>query len=54
MRDFMHVDDLASALVFLMQHYDEHGHINVGTGHDRSIRATAELIRDTSSIPVGG
>ena len=46
MRDFMHVDDLASASVFLMRHYDAHGHINVGTGHDTSIRSVAETIRD--------
>jgi GDP-L-fucose synthase len=46
MREFLHVDDLADASVFLMDHYDEAGHINVGTGEDCSIRALAELIRE--------
>jgi GDP-L-fucose synthase len=46
MRDFLHVDDLARAAVFLMERYDSHGHINVGTGHDISIRTLAETLRD--------
>ncbi len=45
-REFLHVDDLASACVFLMQNYDAEPHINVGTGEDLSIRELAELIRD--------
>ncbi len=47
MREFLHVDDLADACVFLMEHYDESGHINVGTGQDCSIQELAELVRDT-------
>ena len=35
-REFLHVDDLADACVFLMEHYDEAMHINVGTGEDLS------------------
>ncbi|HUP68529.1 MAG TPA: GDP-L-fucose synthase [Acidimicrobiales bacterium] len=46
MREFLHVDDLADACMFLMENYDQHGHINVGTGEDLSIRALAELVRD--------
>jgi GDP-L-fucose synthase len=46
MREFLHVDDLADACLFLMEHYEEEGHINVGTGADLSIRALAELVRD--------
>ena len=46
MREFLHVDDLADASLFLMDHYDETGHINVGTGDDCSIRALAELVRE--------
>ena len=46
MREFLHVDDLASACLFLMDHYSERGHINVGTGVDLSIRELAETIRD--------
>jgi GDP-L-fucose synthase len=45
-REFLHVDDLADACVFLMDHYDEALHINVGTGEDLSIRELAEQIRD--------
>ena len=44
-REFLHVDDLADACVFLMQHYNEPNHINVGTGEDVSIRELAEMIR---------
>jgi GDP-L-fucose synthase len=46
MREFLHVDDLADACLYLMEHYGEDGHVNVGTGKDRSIRSLAELIRD--------
>lgn len=43
-REFMHVDDVARATVFLMEHYNEPTHINVGTGKDISIRELGELI----------
>lgn len=46
LREFLHVDDLADACLFLMQHVSEPGPINVGTGQDLSIRAVAEQIRD--------
>ncbi len=46
LREFLHVDDLADACLFLMRRYDGVGHINVGTGEDLSIRALAELIRE--------
>ena len=45
-REFLHVDDLASACVFLMENYDGEAHINVGTGEDLSIGELAEMIRD--------
>jgi GDP-L-fucose synthase len=45
-REFLHVDDLADACLFLMEHYDGDDHINVGTGEDLSIRELAEMIRD--------
>jgi len=45
-REFLHVDDLADACVYLMQHYDDAEHINVGTGEDLTIRALAEMVRD--------
>jgi GDP-L-fucose synthase len=44
MREFLHVDDLADACVFLMDHYEGAQHINVGTGEDLSIKALAELV----------
>jgi GDP-L-fucose synthase len=46
MREFLHVDDLADACVFLMEHYSDDSHINVGTGVDLSIRELAEKVRD--------
>ena len=45
-RELLHVDDLADACLFLMEHYSESMHINVGTGEDLSIREIAELTRD--------
>lgn len=45
MREFLHVDDVADACLYLMQHYDEAGHVNVGTGEDLPIRALAETMR---------
>lgn len=46
MREFLHVDDLASACLFLMEHYDEAEHVNVGTGEDCSISELAALVRE--------
>jgi GDP-L-fucose synthase len=46
-REFMHVDDLADAAVFLMERYSEESPINVGTGIDVTIRELAELIAAT-------
>jgi GDP-L-fucose synthase len=43
-REFLHVDDLASAAVFLMQEYDQAEPINVGTGEDISIADLAHLV----------
>ena len=45
-REFLHVDDLASACLFLMEHYDGEQHVNVGTGEDLPIRELAEMVRD--------
>jgi GDP-L-fucose synthase len=46
-REFLHVDDLAAACVYLMQHYAEELPINVGWGEDISIAELAQLIADT-------
>ena len=43
-REFLHVDDLADACVFLMEHYNQEALVNVGLGEDVSIRELAELI----------
>ncbi|MCK4268408.1 MAG: GDP-L-fucose synthase, partial [Actinomycetia bacterium] len=45
-REFMHVDDLADACLFLMDHYDSSDLINIGIGTDLSIKELALLIKD--------
>ena len=45
-REFMHVDDLADASVYLLQHYSGELHINVGTGADLTIRELAAAIAE--------
>lgn len=47
LREFMFADDLASACVYLMEHYDDPTLINIGTGEEYSIRHLAELIAAT-------
>jgi GDP-L-fucose synthase len=44
-RGFLHVDDLADACYFLMQHYNEGGLVNIGIGEDIFIKELAELIK---------
>ena len=44
-REFLHVDDLAGACVFLMNNYDNSEIINIGTGEDISIKELAEMIK---------
>lgn len=46
MREFLHVDDLADACLFLMDTYSADGHVNVGTGVDLPIRDLADKIRE--------
>jgi GDP-L-fucose synthase len=43
-REFLYVDDLADACLFLLDHVDEAGPINVGTGKDVTIRELSELV----------
>jgi GDP-L-fucose synthase len=45
-REFLHVDDLADACLFLMRRHDSDLPINVGTGEDQTIRELAERVRD--------
>ena len=43
-REFLHVDDLAEACIHLMEHYNEAGWVNIGTGIDVSIQDLAEMV----------
>ena len=45
-REFLHVDDLADAVVYLMNNYDENEPLNIGTGKDVTIKELAELIKE--------
>lgn len=45
-REFLHVDDLADACVFLMNHYEESEIINIGVGEDIRVKELAELIKE--------
>jgi len=47
LREFLYADDLASACVFLMQHYSEEQFINVGSGSEITIRDLSELVKRT-------
>lgn len=46
LREFLHVDDLADACLFLMKNYDGREHINIGSGEEVTIRELSEMIRD--------
>ena len=43
-REFMYADDLAAALVFLLKHYSDEQHVNIGVGSDVTIRELAETV----------
>lgn len=45
-REFLHVDDMAAACLYLMEHYDGPSQVNVGTGRDSTIKEIAEVIAD--------
>lgn len=44
LREFLHVDDLANACIYMMNYYDGHSHINIGSGEEISIKDLSELI----------
>ena len=46
LREFLHVDDLADACLFLLENYDEPGIINIGVGEDLKIAELADIVRD--------
>jgi GDP-L-fucose synthase len=50
-REFLHVDDLAEACVFVMREYDDPRILNVGVGDDVSIRELAELVKEVVGFP---
>ena len=50
LREFLHVDDLADAALFLMQHYSDSAPINVGSGSELRIWQLAELIAELSGF----
>jgi GDP-L-fucose synthase len=44
-REFLHSDDLADALLYLMNNYSDYEHVNIGTGKDLTIKELAEIIK---------
>ncbi len=52
-REFLHVDDLADACVFLMNKYDRDEILNIGVGEDLTIRELAELIKTVTGYAGG-
>ena len=46
LREFMHCDDLANALLFLLKNYSDYEHINVGSGDEVSIRELVDVIAE--------
>ncbi len=50
LREFLHVDDLADAALFLCEGYDGESHINVGSGEEVSIKALARMIADVAGF----
>lgn len=46
LREFLYVDDMADACVFLMENYEGEQHVNIGTGKEVTIRELAEMVKD--------
>jgi GDP-L-fucose synthase len=49
-REFLHVDDLAAAVVHLGKNYDSSEHLNIGTGEDLTIKELAELVAELAGF----
>ena len=47
LREFLYVDDMADACVFLLENYDGEQHVNIGTGKEVTIKELAEVVRST-------
>ena len=50
MREFLHVDDLASAVVLAGEKYDSSVHMNIGSGEDLTIKSLAELVAELAGF----
>ena len=50
LREFLHVDDMADATVFLLKHYNGEEHVNVGSGEDLPIAAVARMVMDVVGL----
>jgi GDP-L-fucose synthase len=50
-REFLYVDDLADACIYLMQNYSDEGLVNIGWGHDVTIRELAQLVQQKVRYP---
>ena len=48
LREFLHVDDMADACVFLLENYDGEQHVNIGTGKEITIKHLSETIKDVT------
>lgn len=53
MREFLHVDDCAAGIVFLLENYSDMSHVNLGTGQDVTITELAETIKKTVGFDGG-
>lgn len=47
LREFLYVDDMADACVFLLENYSGEQHVNIGTGKEITIKELAETVRRT-------
>lgn len=47
LREFLYVDDMAEACIFLLENYDGEEHVNIGTGKEIAIKELAELVKKT-------
>jgi GDP-L-fucose synthase len=53
MREFLHVDDCAAGIVFLLENYSDMAHVNLGTGQDVTITELAETIKSVVGFDGG-
>ena len=53
LREFLHVDDCADALIFLMKNYSAEGHVNIGSGEEVSIAELAQIIAEVAGYRGG-